>query len=180
MVGRGPGSAIAVWVDERSGTDKDLYSQAIWANGRVGWDYRQLQGMPVCIAPGSQSSPVLTSDYAGGAVIAWLDTREDSTRGDVYAQRILSSGWIALVVWADQRNGIDWDIYAQAVTAGGVVAPSYCIYCDYVQRVFPNPGRGRFSIQLLRYEDSTVVGVYDVQCRLLRSLSFGGLSPGLN
>ncbi len=80
--------------------------------------------------------------------------------------------WVAIISWwLDSPAGEASQAFAQRVT---------CIYCDYVQRVFPNPGRGRFSIQLLRYEDSTVVGVYDVQCRLLRSLSFGGLSPGLN
>jgi hypothetical protein len=102
----------------------------------------------VTIASGDQVAPKIVSDGAGGAVIAWEDSRNDP--GDIYAQRIDSSGTVmwtaggvaictaqdaqrvpaivsdgqhgAILAWQDLRGGGSFDIYAQRVTASGVTS----------------------------------------------------------
>ena len=100
------------------------------------------QGTALCTAVDSQSDPAITSDGAGGAIIAWWDRR--SGDHDIYAQRVDSYGrarWMtdgvrlctatgaypaitsdgsggAIVTWEDYRGG-DTDIYAQHVDASG-------------------------------------------------------------
>ncbi|MHA1377088.1 MAG: hypothetical protein ACTSRG_01785 [Candidatus Helarchaeota archaeon] len=44
-------------------------------------------GTPICTRSGSQEHPRICSDESGGAIIAWTD-------GDIYAQRINSTGHI--------------------------------------------------------------------------------------
>jgi hypothetical protein len=101
-------------------------------------------GVAVCTAASNQIDPQLVEDGSGGAIITWIDYR---TAQDIYAQRIGVSGnvqWAvngvvvctgtdsqmnprittdgsggAIIAWADQRNGIDWDIYAQRIDSGG-------------------------------------------------------------
>ena len=52
--------------------------------------------MAICTASSDQLQPQLTTDGAGGAIITWEDYRNDID-GDIYAQRVDSSG---AVVWA--------------------------------------------------------------------------------
>lgn len=146
VVSDGDGGAIVVWEDHR-GADADLYGLRVNAEGQpvAGWP---AQGVPVTAAPGHQRSPVLASDGAHGAVVAWCD--EGSDRGDIRAQRVTaagslvwSSGGLALcaavgeqsfpaivsvgdsgvvVAWEDYRRGGHSDLYAQRVTPTGASA----------------------------------------------------------
>jgi len=103
-------------------------------------------GVAVSAAPGAQRSPMIVSDGAGGAIVAWSDQR-DGAFDDIYLQRLDGSGnelWThdgvaictaagqqseprivtdgaggAIVVWLDAR-GASTDIYAQRVDALGV------------------------------------------------------------
>jgi hypothetical protein len=111
----------------------------------------ETNGVPVCTLPGSQQSPVIVPDGAGGAILAWGDYRGGSSTPDIYAQRLDASGtprWAAngipicvmtgyqsgpriisdgaggaIITWSDGRAGGGWeaDIYAQRVSAAGVV-----------------------------------------------------------
>ncbi len=104
-----------------------------------------VDGVPICTAGGNQIYPQLVSDGSGGAIICWGDSR--GLRGDIYAQRINSSGealWEtngvgvctqidyqsiprlapdgasgAIIAWEDSRNGDDDDLYAQRVDSSG-------------------------------------------------------------
>jgi len=146
LVADGVGGAIVVWVDNRTG-DGDLYAQRFTAAGEVvpGWPR---DGVPVCVARGSQYQVALASDSAGGVVAAWTDYR--SGRGDIYAQHIAGDGRLtwspeglavcadsadqlapavapdgsggALVVWQDRREGAA-RLYARHVAADGTLAP---------------------------------------------------------
>ncbi len=137
----GAGGAIIAWQDAR-GVDFDIYAQRVNAAGVPQWTPG---GVAVCTAPGNQLAPVVASDGAGGAIVAWQDPRSDAD--DIYAQRIDASGtarWavggVALcsaanaqtspaivadgagggvVAWQDLRNGTNYDIYAQRVSAAG-------------------------------------------------------------
>ena len=143
MVEDGYGGAIIAWPDARTGTGYDVYSQRLDADGAVQW---MPNGIPVCTATGDQTSLVATGDGAGGAIIAWQDTR-NGTGYDIYGQRLDPEGarqWTAtgapvcqapedqrspemvggppngaIVVWQDRRSGTSYDIYAQSINAAG-------------------------------------------------------------
>ncbi|HDR88150.1 MAG TPA: T9SS type A sorting domain-containing protein [Bacteroidetes bacterium] len=142
LTGDGNNGAIITWSDSRQGMGTlDIYAQKISAEGSVQWT---AGGVAVCLSASFQESPVITSDGAGGAIIAWQDARAGNA--DIYAQRINDTGepvWNengipvcsaasdqqmprivsdgaggAIMVWQDLRSG-NADIYAQRVNASG-------------------------------------------------------------
>jgi hypothetical protein len=143
IVSDGSGGAIITWQDYRSGTNYDIYAQRINSAGVVQWT---ADGVAISTAANEQSSPTITSDGSGGAIITWQDYR--SGNYDIYAQRINSAGVVqwdsngvaistaadrqeiptitsdgsggAIITWQDDRNG-NYDIYAQRINSVGVV-----------------------------------------------------------
>ncbi len=94
----GSGGAIVAWQDGRLGDDGlQIYAQRIGADGAMAW---QADGMPVCgYAAGLDDPPtafshVIETDGAGGAIVAWRDTRSDPISGntEIYVQRIDGAG----------------------------------------------------------------------------------------
>ena len=109
---------------------------------RAGWT---VDGAPVITFYEAQEYPVICSDGAGGAYIAWEDRRDYV---DIYGQHIDANGrrlWNpigvplctkeynqigpricmdgaggAIIAWTDPRNGGERDIYAQRVTSDGI------------------------------------------------------------
>ncbi len=133
---------IAAWHDARNGLDYDIFAQRIRPNGAAAWT---ANGVGVSVTAANQQLPVITSDGAAGAIVAWFDPRTNS-RGDVYAQRVDSLGvqkWTAngvavcaadstqfvRTIVSDQSGGaiIGWDddragfreVWAQHVNASG-------------------------------------------------------------
>lgn len=147
LVSDGANGAIVVWFDSRSGLRR-LFTQRAKANGTFEWAEN---GIDLCGACAVQSGPVMTSDGAGGAIIAWVDSRDGQP--DIYAQRVTASGTLAwgqdgvavctapgaqtepsivtdgaggaIVAWTDARNGVDTDIYAQRIDSTGVLVAPY-------------------------------------------------------
>jgi hypothetical protein len=147
IVSDGAGGAIVSWHDGRSG-NSDIYAQHVLASGAVDGAW-PADGRALCAAANDQSSPVIVSDDAGGAIVTWYDTRSGSA--DIYAQHVLASGAVdgawpadgralctavnfqfsptivsdgaggAVVTWYDFRSGAFYDIYAQHVLASGAV-----------------------------------------------------------
>ena len=106
-----------------------------------------LDGAPLAAVPNEQGSPCIVSDGAGGAIVAYYDSRS-GTSYDIYAQRVTALGAVqwtaggvalctfandqlypaiasdgaggAIVVWWDGRSG-NYDIYAQRINASGAV-----------------------------------------------------------
>lgn len=144
IVSDGQGGAIIAWTDSRDPVRTSVYVQRVNSSGVVLWTW---DGTPVA-SVGSQDSPAIESDGAGGAIVAWLDYR--NATNDIYAQRFNAQGipqWNtngvvmltsatqlaynpmiasdgaggAIVTWWDARNLTDYDIYAQRVNAAGVV-----------------------------------------------------------
>jgi len=139
LVSDGAGGAITVWKDSRSGGE-DIYAQKVDSCGAVQWD---ANGVPICTAAAERGEGYLISDLAGGAIIAWGDSR-----GGIYAQRVDASGMVqwatdgvdicmatggqeypqlvsdgaggAIIVWMDYRSA-DCDLYAQRVDTSGSV-----------------------------------------------------------
>jgi hypothetical protein len=142
------GGAIITWADFRSAAQWNIYAQRVDASGRRIW---KTDGVGVRSQPGTPDNAFnsrITTDGAGGAIIAWQDHR--SGKWDIYAQRIDSGGrllWTtdgvavralpssagdanyprlvpdgrggAIVTWYDRRSGGKNDIYAQRVDSGG-------------------------------------------------------------
>ncbi len=143
IVSDSSGGSIIAWIDARSGIDK-IYAQRVNASGIAQWT---ANGVAICTASGNQINPAILPDGSGGAIITWQDERSDL--GDIYAQRINSSGTLqwaangvaictagwdqdapslasdgsggAIIAWYDYRNGSNYDIYTQRVNASGLV-----------------------------------------------------------
>ncbi|MBI1797879.1 MAG: T9SS type A sorting domain-containing protein [Candidatus Eisenbacteria bacterium] len=87
----GAGGAFIVWSDVRADLG-DIYAQHVLANGGLapGW---LLNGMPICVAPGTQMAPAIVADGSGGAFVTWQDARAGSWAA--YAQHVTGAGAIA-------------------------------------------------------------------------------------
>jgi hypothetical protein len=142
LVGDGAGGAIFAWTDARTGTQQ-VYAQRV--DGASGVPLWAFDGVLLTGAvPGLKGRPVLTSDGAAGAIVAWEDAR-NAADNDVYARRIDAGGtpqWTAsgvqvaasanaatpaivsdgaagaIVVWTDERN-LNSDVFAQRLDAAG-------------------------------------------------------------
>ncbi|HTM57540.1 MAG TPA: hypothetical protein VL123_03920 [Candidatus Udaeobacter sp.] len=97
MIPDGQGGAIVAWQDHRSGRNWDIYAQHVLAGGALDPAFGGREGMLICTAANDRANPAIASDGAGGAI----------------------------VTWQDNRGGADLDIYAQHVTAKGVLDPRW-------------------------------------------------------
>jgi len=141
IVDDGSGGAIITWHDRRNATN-DVFAQRIDGSGVVQWT---ANGAIICAATGSQISPSLASDGAGGVIISWTDNR--GGLNDIYAQRVDAAGAVqwaadgiavcgasqyqtlsqvvsdgaggAIISWSDHRNAVDYDVYAQRLDGSG-------------------------------------------------------------
>jgi flagellar hook capping protein FlgD len=86
------GGAIVTWADDRNG-DFDVYAQRVTATGAIASGW-PANGIAVCSIPGAQQHPVAVPDGAGGAYVFWEDGR-NGTDFDLYAQRVTASATIA-------------------------------------------------------------------------------------
>jgi PKD repeat protein len=139
IVSDGSGGAIFTWMESRSGYD--IYAQRLDGTGKSLWSEN---GVAICTAINNQSSPRITSDGSGSAIIAWQDKR--SSNEDIYAQRLDGTGkslWSgngvaictadndqvepqittdgsggAIITWRDNRSG-KYDIYARRIDSTG-------------------------------------------------------------
>jgi hypothetical protein len=138
----GGGAAILAWEDYRAGGD--IYARGVAASGTPLWT---ANGVAICTASNSQTTPRLISDGNGGAMIFWEDARSGSL--DIYGDRIDSTGlsqWSAngvavctaqynqasprvvtdsaggaIIVWEDTRyTNAYTDIFGQRVSGSGV------------------------------------------------------------
>ncbi|MGH7492888.1 MAG: esterase/lipase family protein [bacterium] len=87
----GDGGAIMTWQDARGG-NSHIFAQRLSPNGAPQWTP---DGVTICTAANSRSNPVITSDLAGGAILAWSDERNGAAgyvTADIYAQRLSANG----------------------------------------------------------------------------------------
>ena len=56
------------------------------------WSNDPNENLPICTAPNHQQLPAIVSDGAGGAIVAWQDSRRAYSAYDIYAQRISADG----------------------------------------------------------------------------------------
>ncbi len=154
----------------------------------------QTDGSPICTGNGSQGNLQICADGSEGAVISWSDNRTGA-ENDLYAQRVNSSGstlWTTngvvicnadneqtglqscydgvggyIFVWQDKRDGIQYDIYAQKLSANGV--PQWdangTIVCSAAQHqiipVIASDGQGNVYFAWFdRRQDGTTSDIY--------------------
>ncbi len=140
----GQGGVYVTFQDFRNGMDYDVYVQHLGPNGEYLWG----SGVLACNAPGTQTNPKIDPDNNGGVIVSWTDMR-NGTDYDLYAQRIDASGNLlwgntgapvaiapgnqsavdllsnavvdgVILTWKDQRNMLDYDIYADKLSWDGV------------------------------------------------------------
>ncbi len=92
IVSDGAGGAIIIWIDDRD-FFFDLFAQRLDASGTVLWT---TDGVVIRSASGDASDPQITTDCAGGALIAWYDERNGNY--DIFAQRINGEGTVLWTV----------------------------------------------------------------------------------
>jgi len=85
----GSGGAIITWADGEGGVSADIYAQRVSSAGAVQWT---ANGVAIATATNDQYFPQLISDGSGGAIITWMDSRNDINYYDIYAQGISASG----------------------------------------------------------------------------------------
>uniref|UniRef100_A0A832I0D8 T9SS type A sorting domain-containing protein n=1 Tax=Eiseniibacteriota bacterium TaxID=2212470 RepID=A0A832I0D8_UNCEI len=86
------GGAIVVWDDGRNlpGYTEDVYAARVTHAGVATWT---ADGVPVSSADSVQIHSVAVPDGAGGAVVAWIDTRNaGDDKLDIFAQQVGASG----------------------------------------------------------------------------------------
>jgi hypothetical protein len=93
----GAGGAIVTWQDFKA-VPVSIFAQHVLASGDLdaAWP---VNGLPLLTDPaglatakGTQEVPVIVADGTGGAIIAWVDERNDLVEPDVFAQHVLGSG----------------------------------------------------------------------------------------
>ena len=157
LVPDGAGGVIVAWQDGRDTstfpTNTDIFALRLLANGTraPGWP---ANGMDLTVDPSNerQDDPAICVDGAGGALVAWKDSR---VTGEIYAQHVRADGtrapgWPAdgivlckaleqqieptlvsdgtggaICAWEDYRNDPNaHDIYAQRFFGTGQVGPT--------------------------------------------------------
>jgi hypothetical protein len=186
----GAGGAIVTWADNRSG-NWDIYAQRVNASGTVQWT---ADGIVVTCATGSQNNARIASDGAGGAIIAWEDSRNGGS--DIYAQRVNASGSIgksdlaicinagacnplvdsdgaggAIFIWEDVRTLMNTKIYAQRLVASKTLwIPNGIPVCSsagnqYAPALIPDGSGGA----IVAWQDSRGDG-YDIYAQRVDAL----------
>jgi len=145
VVSDGAGGVIIAWEDYRW-LNRDIWAQRLDADGNPLW---AADGEMVCVEQGHQKQVQVVSDGTGGAICSWLDLRNGSDNGYIYAQLMGADGfpdWTpdgmaistaadmatspqmdsdgqggAVILWVDANQSSGSDLFAQRVDAVGAM-----------------------------------------------------------
>jgi len=135
------GNSWLIWEETRNPLGEALFAQRVNADGSLAF---AVGGIVVCQGNGTRSNISAIPDLANGIIIVWTDDRDNTNnKDDIYAQRINALGnpvytangvpivntpatqnqaRITLVnplqfavVWRDDRNALNLDLYANYV-----------------------------------------------------------------
>lgn len=110
----GAGGVLVVWNDNTIDPEGDLFAQRLGPTGDRLWG---LNGVPVCTVTGQQHVTSITSDGAGGAIVAWQDIR--GTYAQIYVARVTSAGNLPWTSGGVALNTQSWDQYNPALVSDG-------------------------------------------------------------
>ena len=109
----GAGGIIVAWYWDNGTSNTQSFAQRFNGSGDAQWT---ANGMQVCTAPGFRGANILVSDGNNGALIFFVDTRNDVngldygvvnndnlTNADIYGQRLNGNG---VRLWTDNGNAI--------------------------------------------------------------------------
>ncbi len=149
MTADGAGGAIITWADKQLGmTSKDIYGQRISPSGTSLWLASGVplctaasdQFVPRITADGMGGAIIAWSDYrntngfapdntdifaqrvSGDGVTLWAENGEavSTVNGIQSSPKIVVDGLFgAIILWEDQRSGIDTELYAQGISLNG-------------------------------------------------------------
>jgi len=146
IVTDGAGGAVVVWDDSL-----DVVAQHVFASGALDPAYPDT-GRVVANSPSQEGDPALVATGAGGAIVAWTDSR-NLTSPDIFAMQVL-----------------------EAVTTGVSTPPAPGFGFG---RASPNPAPGPLSLRFeLARETRVRLSIYDVNGRLVRELASGVRAVG--
>jgi len=200
----GVGGAIITWSDNRSGTIYDIYAQRVDSTGDVKWG---ANGTAISTADGAQKVPQISSDGAGGAIITWEDERSGSN-GDIFAQRINSTGSVkwganglaictadgdqiypqicsdgaggAIIAWEDERS-LWSDIYAQRINSSGDLkwtADGVAVSKARYDQRHPQIVSGENESAIITWYDKRSGSDYDIYAHLIKEAPLNGNGDG--
>jgi len=111
ILGDGNGGAIVAWQASPGGLYTDIYAQRIDSKGVLLWP---AGGVAICSASLDQHALDMVTDGKGGAIITWVDDRNNYgvyDFSDIYAQRVNLDG---LVQWTKDGVAISIATYGQS------------------------------------------------------------------
>jgi FlgD Ig-like domain len=149
------GGSIMCWRDSRAGNN-DIYGLRLDENGslRPGWT---ANGLGVCTNASFQTTPLVVSDGAYGAIFAWEDDRNGAGNGDMYALKLTPSGTIATGVWVANGNQYTTDPLFQG---------------------FPSIGSDGAGGAILAWSDARAGGAYDLYAQRITSSGTASWTAG--
>ena len=137
------GGAVITWQEGHTSA-VDIMAGRLLSDGTSIWNPGT--GIYVCAYAENQNTPLISSDGAGGAIIAWMDNRNGVS--DIYAQHIDFAGgtdWYtdgvyvcydaatqyqhaivsdgyggAIILWTDTRYQGNYEIFGQRIGADGI------------------------------------------------------------
>lgn len=134
VTGDDTGGAFIAWLDQRNGTDDDIYLNRIDSAGILppAWP---AEGLPVCTATGNQGPVAICGDGTGGAILVWRDARSGNTFApDIYASHVGGNATVPALVSLIEARVFEGAIHLAWLIASGPAVG------DRVQRREPNTG----------------------------------------
>jgi len=208
IISDGAGGAIIVWSNLNLDANQNgVYVQRVGANGATQW---AANGVAICIVPlVTLGSVAAVPDGAGGAIVTWIDDRNNTGNWSVFAQRVNAAGvpqWTpngvlvcaaadirtvygmvadgsggAIIDWQDRRNGVDYDVYAQKVDANGVPKWSsngVAVCTGANDQRFPRAATDGAGGAIITWEDDRNGTDFDVYAQRVDAAGVNKWAPG--
>lgn len=182
--------AIVTWADRRDGTLR-VYAMRVDQNGQRAWP----ADVQVSEALTSNTEPVIVSDGAGGAIVAWVAPQTPGSSDAIKAQRLDINGtaqWgsfgrelvttaapkrnirmlkaapeTVAIVWEDLSSGQDWDIAMVRINAlGQKLEPEFELVNSLQDQINPNVISDRRGGVIVVWEDKRATDT-DIYAQLI-------------
>jgi hypothetical protein len=168
MVSDGAGGVIAVWADYRFGNG-DIFAQRVNANGTLAGGSWPAIGLQLSSSVVTDRRPMLCSDGAGGALVAWEDTFNPNDT-DVWGARVTSNGSIPFdqvldfssadarqISVAPDNTGGYFVVYQDSSSANSGRPQIFAVRADGSGTALAGPSKISFGLVGLRHVNPRIV-----------------------